>query len=370
MSEGSMSMPANFSNAGDLPPSGFEPLFGGTPLSEAELSEETVSTENDGADTAGENTGDPQPKADAATDDSKEEKQGDKSAAEETPPAKNVPLAELLKERARRKEMDQQLQALQQKLEMLEKAPPQAKAPDEAPVVKQVKIPEGIQSEFNELADIDPDAAAIAMEDSPDGKLLRKALDTYGSEAAFAQASAIKQRRELEYLRAEIAREKEEFSKQRENMAFRSEVDAAMGELRKSAPTLFNEAGHFDPDSEAAVSLQLFASQNGLGDQLFALTNPETVLTVNGQPQRLGAGAIRFVRFLHDMASLDVESIQKQGAEKATAELLQKMTGQPKRTQTLNNLPKASGEAKNFEGKSYKDMTPEEQRRWLEEEEG
>lgn len=82
------------------------------------------------------------------------------------------------------------------------------------------KTPENISNEYEELKKLNPEAAKLAMEDSPDGEIIRKRLETYGAEYAQDKAESV-----LEKRRAIFAQEQEQRAKIEEhNRMFRETV--------------------------------------------------------------------------------------------------------------------------------------------------
>ena len=82
-------------------------------------------------------------------------------------------------------------------------AAPEPLPRDEPQQPKTVEIPEGIKSEFAELEQLSPEAAAIAREDSPEGETLRKRLAEYGADNAMDRAELFMARREREAVAAQ-----------------------------------------------------------------------------------------------------------------------------------------------------------------------
>lgn len=82
-------------------------------------------------------------------------------------------------------------------------AAPEPLPRDELQQPKMVEIPEGIKSEFAELEQLSPEAAAIAREDSPEGETLRKRLAEYGADNAMDRAELFMARREREAVAAQ-----------------------------------------------------------------------------------------------------------------------------------------------------------------------
>lgn len=84
-------------------------------------------------------------------------------------------------------------------------AVPEPQTREEPQPPKTVEIPEGIKSEFAELEQLSPEAAAIAREDSPEGETLRKRLAEYGADNAMDRAELFMARREREAFAAQQA---------------------------------------------------------------------------------------------------------------------------------------------------------------------
>lgn len=74
-----------------------------------------------------------------------------------------------------------------------------------------VKLPEELQAEYERLQEMDPEAAKMALEDSPAGQAVRHRLEQYGAELAYDHASLVMMRRqqdtEREAMRQEQARQ-------------------------------------------------------------------------------------------------------------------------------------------------------------------
>lgn len=74
-----------------------------------------------------------------------------------------------------------------------------------------VKLPEELQAEYERLQEMDPEAAKMALEDSPAGQAVRHRLEQYGAELAYDHASLVMMRRqqdtERETMRQEQARQ-------------------------------------------------------------------------------------------------------------------------------------------------------------------
>lgn len=74
-----------------------------------------------------------------------------------------------------------------------------------------VTLPAELQAEYGRLQEMDPEAAKMALEDSPAGQAVRHRLEQYGAELAYDHASLVMMRRqqatEREAMRQEQARQ-------------------------------------------------------------------------------------------------------------------------------------------------------------------
>ena len=74
-----------------------------------------------------------------------------------------------------------------------------------------VTLPAELQAEYERLQEMDPEAAKMALEDSPAGQAVRHRLEQYGAELAYDHASLVMMRRqqatERETMRQEQARQ-------------------------------------------------------------------------------------------------------------------------------------------------------------------
>lgn len=76
--------------------------------------------------------------------------------------------------------------------------PPQPAKPQPEEPKKIEAVPDNIREEFEELKNLNPKAAELALEDSPEGEALRKRMASYGAEAAQDRADVVLDRREAE----------------------------------------------------------------------------------------------------------------------------------------------------------------------------
>lgn len=93
-----------------------------------------------------------------------------------------------------------------------EELPSQDKATSVEPAQPDtVEVPEELQAEYERLQSMDPEAAKMALEDSPEGEAMRYRLEQYGAEIAHDHARLVRMQRqhadEREVLRQEQARQ-------------------------------------------------------------------------------------------------------------------------------------------------------------------
>lgn len=136
----------------------------------------------------------------------------------------------------------------------------------EAQAVKTVEIPEDIADEYETLKTLNPDAAALALEDSPEGATVRSRLEQYGAELAQDRAEQVLfQRRQVQALRqAQIEREKQ--IKEAHNRAFRNMFEREHPEY---AAMLFNpnrkaEAARYQQDVFRWIEAMPYSEAAGL----------------------------------------------------------------------------------------------------------
>lgn len=98
-------------------------------------------------------------------------------------------------------------------------------------VPKLEKVPEEIRTEFEELKQLSPEAAALALEDSPEGERLRKRLVDSGADSALDRAEIILDRRQ----RAQAEEQARQQALEAYNRNFR-------GVLEHDHPELFDPA--------------------------------------------------------------------------------------------------------------------------------
>ena len=96
-----------------------------------------------------------------------------------------------------------QRKALEERLAALEKGNA-AQPVEQAVTAKVVEVPDEIKADIETLKERDPQLAALALEDSKEGKKIRAALEEYGVDYAEERADAIRLRRDLESKLASI----------------------------------------------------------------------------------------------------------------------------------------------------------------------
>ncbi len=150
--------------------------------------------------------------------------------------------------------------------------PPTPQLPPEPVPVSTVEVPDEIADELETLKTLNPDAAALALEDSPEGAIVRARLEQYGAELAQDRAEQVLyQRRQAQALReAETAR----FEQAREahNAAFKAmferdhpEYAAMLADPARKAEAARYQQEVFDwiaakPYAEAAGLMQIAKS--------------------------------------------------------------------------------------------------------------
>lgn len=120
-------------------------------------------------------------------------------------------LGRLEAERAQRKALEAQLAQM--------RAPaPQPAAP------ASVEVPESIRAEMEELRQRDPRFAALALEDSAEGRRIRKGLEEYGVEYAADRADTVLLRREVDARLNAVQESAQSVSRESAMQAFYSAV--------------------------------------------------------------------------------------------------------------------------------------------------
>lgn len=86
--------------------------------------------------------------------------------------------------------------------------------------VKTVEVPEEIADEWESLKKLNPDAAALALEDSPEGSSVRARLEQYGAELAQDRAERVLWQRQQEQQRRKEELDQAEKAREAHNTAF------------------------------------------------------------------------------------------------------------------------------------------------------
>ena len=88
---------------------------------------------------------------------------------------------------------------------------PRESAPAEPEPPKKIEVPENLTEEFATLKKLNPAAAELALEDSPEGERLRSRMEEYGAEMALDRAEIVldKRNRETAAHQAEVARQQQ-----------------------------------------------------------------------------------------------------------------------------------------------------------------
>lgn len=104
-----------------------------------------------------------------------------------------------------------------------ETTPPSAPQPTPASApVKTVDVPEEIMGEVETLKTLNPDAAALALEDSPEGASVRARLEQYGAELAQDRAEQVLYQRQQAQARREAETARFEQARDAHNAAFKA----------------------------------------------------------------------------------------------------------------------------------------------------
>lgn len=158
--------------------------------------------------------------------DKQDQTEGEQSAPEEREASVQAEEAVAsMPETSAESEMPVPLQPIQ------DKTIPEAEVPSEPEVPKLGEVPEEIRTEFEELKQLSPEAAALALEDSPEGKRLRKRLLDSGADSALDRAELVLDRRQ----RAQAEEQARQQALEAYNRNFR-------GVLEHDHPELFDPA--------------------------------------------------------------------------------------------------------------------------------
>lgn len=148
-------------------------------------------------------------------------------------------------------------------------------APQPAPVpapVKTVEVPDEIADEMETLKTLNPDAAALALEDSPEGASVRARLEQYGAELAQDRAEQVLYQRQQAQARREAETARFEQARDAHNTAFKAmfardhpDYAAMLADPGRKAEAAKYQQNVFDwiaakPYAEAAELMQIAKS--------------------------------------------------------------------------------------------------------------
>ena len=88
---------------------------------------------------------------------------------------------------------------------------PRESAPAEPEPPKKIEVPENLTEEFAALKKLNPAAAELALEDSPEGERLRSRMEEYGAEMALDRAEVV-----LDKRNRDVATRKADFERQQQ----------------------------------------------------------------------------------------------------------------------------------------------------------
>ena len=88
---------------------------------------------------------------------------------------------------------------------------PRESAPAEPEPPKKIEVPENLTEEFATLKKLNPAAAELALEDSPEGERLRSRMEEYGAEMALDRAEVV-----LDKRNRDVATRKADFERQQQ----------------------------------------------------------------------------------------------------------------------------------------------------------
>ena len=106
---------------------------------------------------------------------------------------------------------------------------PRESAQEEPEPPKKIEIPENLTEEFAALKKLNPAAAELALEDSPEGERLRNRMEEYGAEMALDRAEVVldKRNRDIATRKADI---------ERQQQAVQEHNDRFMSTLKRAHP--------------------------------------------------------------------------------------------------------------------------------------
>lgn len=97
---------------------------------------------------------------------------------------------------------------------------PQQAAPEEPEPPKLIELPEHLVDELAALKKLNPAAATLALEDSPEGERIRNRMEEYGAEMALDRAEAVLDKRGRETAAIKADRERQQQAVQEHNARF------------------------------------------------------------------------------------------------------------------------------------------------------
>lgn len=238
--------------------------------------------------------------------------------SEEKPPAGYVKLEALHEERGRRKELQQYIAMLEQRVAESQKTqlppppPPLPPAAEANAAFKDFKVLS--DSEFAELAVEDPAQAIVYTQ-----KL--RSFERYEAGRKQVEEQKIRQQQETE-----------------------ASIREAVNTIQQVVPDIY------DSESETNRNLTNFAYQHGFKEYLPILTDPRTVVVpAGGRPVILGKGAAELISFINGVyRGSDIESRIKEREQvlrdQITAELTEKFkTGGISAIRSLDSAPSSTG---------------------------
>lgn len=150
-----------------------------------------------------------------------------------------------------------------------------------------------------------------------------------------------------------------ELQNYKEQQAEKQQSEKQRAEAHEQAKILFKETadlmeqavpGIFDEKSDTQTKLVEFAESLGFTEDLFFLTNPETMIVLPGEttPRYLGkqaAGVLKFIAGLKDKVAVDSEAIVKKLRSEIENEVLKKVKSSGKSFKSLNDITTSESDA-------------------------
>lgn len=258
-----------------------------------------------------------------------------KPAAQDKPPEGFVPIAALHEERTKRKAADQRINELTVALTTVNtQAAPAAQGDPLAPF-KDFKVLS--RDEYNELVDEDVAAAQKYL----------------GELNEYQEA-----KRQVEAKKAENER-----LSQTQRESFTTIVNNSKAAMEREVP------GLYDQKSDVNEKLMQFAEAQGMDTDLLAdLTDPATIITVNGKRQLMGEGSVAVLRMLNNMYKAE-QTITQRVTEQVTNDIITKFKLDAGVYRSIGDNP-SRGEAPADTGQvlteaDFRGMSEEDERKWL-----